>query len=301
MDQSTALARSRQVGVLTLGIGAALLARPRLASVAGLDERDTRAVALLDLAVAPGLIWGRPRRPWMFARAGANVGIAAILLRRRSPVGKAITAGLAVATASDLQIAAALGPSAPGPVGAATADPPFGPPDGAAPDPLGDGSASLNARLNLAAADAMNDRGVYLGRRSTKVHVALYRRSGGRLGRKVPGFPGAEIALVDHRGAKTGAARTSPLMYLRDGESIAVVASKAGQPTHPAWFYNLKANPETTVQIGPDVLPVRARVAAEDERARLYARFAAVYPGYESYRARAHPRVIPIVILEPRA
>jgi F420H(2)-dependent quinone reductase len=273
MDQSTALARSRQVGVLTLGIGAALLARPRLASVAGLDERDTRAVALLDLAVAPGLIWGRPRRPWMFARAGANVGIAAILLRRRSPVGKAVTAGLAAATASDLQIAAAFGPS----------------------------DASLNARLNLAAADAMNDRGVYLGRRSTKLHVALYRRSGGRLGRKVPGFPGAEIALVDHRGAKTGAARTSPLMYLRDGDSIAVVASKAGQPTHPAWFHNLKANPETTVQIGPDVLPVRARVAAEDERARLYAEFVAVYPGYESYRARAHPRVIPIVILDSRA
>jgi F420H(2)-dependent quinone reductase len=279
MDQSTALARSRQVGVLTLGIGAALLARPRLARVAGLDERDTRAVALLDLAVAPGLIWGRPRRPWMFARAGANVGIAAILLRRRSPVGKAVTAGLVAATASDLQMAAALGASAPGPAGA----------------------ASLNARLNLATADAMNDRGVYLGRRSTKVHVALYRRSGGRLGRKVPGFPGAEIALVDHRGAKTGTARTSPLMYLRDGDSIAVVASKAGQPTHPAWFHNLKANPETTVQIGPDVLPVRARVAGEDERARLYAEFAAVYPGYESYRARAHPRVIPIVILDPRA
>jgi deazaflavin-dependent oxidoreductase (nitroreductase family) len=197
-------------------------------------------------------------------------------------VGKAIAGGLAVATASDLQIAAALGPTASGP-------------GGAAPSP-----SSLSARLNLATADAMNDRGVYLGRRSTKAHVALYRRSGGRIGRKVPGFPGAEIALVDHRGAKTGAARTSPLMYLRDGESIVVVASKAGQPSHPAWFHNLKANPETTVQIGPDVLRVRARVAEEDERARLFEEFVAVYPGYESYRTRAHPRVIPIVVLEPR-
>jgi deazaflavin-dependent oxidoreductase (nitroreductase family) len=147
----------------------------------------------------------------------------------------------------------------------------------------------------------MNDRGVYLGRRSTKVHVALYRRSGGRLGRKVPGFPGAEIALVDHRGAKTGIARTSPLMYFRDGDAVAVVASKAGRPTHPAWFHNLMANPETTVQIGAEVLPVRARLADEGERDRLWAEFVALYPAYESYRERAHPRVIPIVVLDPRA
>ena len=159
---------------------------------------------------------------------------------------------------------------------------------------------SLNARLNLAVADAMNDRGVYLGRRSTKVHVALYRRSGGRLGRKVPGFPGAEIALVDHKGAKTGIVRTSPLMYRRDGEAIAVVASKAGQPTHPAWFHNLMANPETTVQVGATVLPVRARLADDEERERLWAEFVAAYPGYESYRQRAHPRVIPIVVLDLR-
>lgn len=278
MDQSTALRRSRQVGILTLGIGAALMARPRLARVADLDSRDTRLIALLDLAVAPGLIWGRPRRPWMFARVGANLGIAALLLRRRSRVGQAIAAGLAAATASDLQLAAALREPAP---------------DGAA--------SSLNARLNLAAADAMNDRGVYLGRRSTRVHVALYRRSGGRLGRKVPGFPGAEIALLDHRGAKTGTPRTSPLMYLRDGEAVAVVASKAGQPTHPAWFHNLMANPETTVQIGAESLPVRARLADEAERERLWSEFVALYPGYTSYRERAHPRVIPIVILDPRA
>ena len=282
MDQSTALQRSRQVGFLTFGIGAALMARPRLARVADLDARDTRLIALLDLAVAPGLIWGQPRRPWMFARAGANVGIAAILLRRRSRVGRAIAAGLAAATASDLQVAAALASDG----SAASAD-------GA--------HSSLNARLNLAAADAMNDRGVYLGRRSTKVHVAIYRRSGGRIGRKVPGFPGAEIALVDHRGAKSGIARTSPLMYLRDGEAVVVVASKAGQPTHPAWFHNLMANPETTVQLGGEVLPVRARLASEEERERLWPEFDALYPAYATYRENAHPRVIPIVVLDRRA
>jgi deazaflavin-dependent oxidoreductase (nitroreductase family) len=276
MDEQTAMARSRQVGIGSLAIGAALLASPRIGRVADLGPRDARLIALADLAVGPGLIWGRSRRPWLFARAGVNVGIAALLLRRRSWAGRAIAAGLGAASAADLQMAGALGASAPA-------------------------ASSLTARLNLATADALNDRGIYLGRRSTKVHVALYRRSGGRLGRKVPGFPGAEIALVDHRGAKTGTPRTSPLMYSRDGEAVAVVASKAGQPTNPAWFHNLMANPETRVQIGDKVLPVRARVADKEERERLWVEFVALYPAYKSYRERAHPRVIPIVILDPRA
>ena len=224
MDEGTAMRRSRQVGIGSLAIGAVLLLWPRAGRISGLDARDARLVALADLAVGPGLVWGRLRRPWLFARAGANLGIAALLLRRRSRVGRAIAAGLGAATVADLQMAAALsGGGSAESAGGASIDPRSAPP------------RSLNARLNLAAADAMNDRGIYLGRRSTKGHVALYRRSGGRIGRKVPGFPGAEIALVDHRGAKTGVARTSPLMYLRDGESIAVVASKAGQPTNPAW------------------------------------------------------------------
>lgn len=288
------------MGIGSLAIGATLLLRPQIGRIAGLDAREARLVALGDLAVGPGLIWGRPRRPWLLARGGVNVGIAALLLRRRSPVGVAIAAGLGAATAADLQVAAAVGAGGAGPGAGGPAE---GGGSGSSPHASrGANSApSLNGRLNLAAADAMNDRGVYLGRRSTKVHVALYRRSGGRLGRKVPGFPGAEIALIDHRGAKTGTPRTSPLMYLRDGESVAVVASKAGQPTNPAWFHNLMANPETTVQIGAEVLPVRARRATERERERIWPQFVALYPGYESYRKRAHPRVIPIVLLEPRA
>jgi deazaflavin-dependent oxidoreductase (nitroreductase family) len=284
MDELTAMRRSRQVGVGSLAIGAVLLAFPRIARIAGLDVRNTRLVALADLAVGPGLVWGRPRRPWLFARAGTNLGIAALLLRRRSRVGRAIAVGLGAATAADIQLVAALPSSADAEAASSGAS-----------------TRSLNARLNLAAADALNDRGVYLGRRSTKVHVALYRRSGGRIGRKVPGFPGAEIALVDHRGAKTGTPRTSPLMYFRDGEAVAVVASKAGQPTNPAWFHNLMSNPETTVQIGAESLPVRARLADEEERERLWSEFVALYPAYESYRERAHPRVIPIVILDPRS
>jgi F420H(2)-dependent quinone reductase len=276
MDEQTAIQRSRQVGIGSLAIGVAMLLFPRrIGRLADLTVGDVRLIALGDLAVGPGLIWGRPRRPWLFARGGVNLGIAALLLRRGSWAGRAIAAGLGTVTLADLQMAAALGEE--------EADAP-----------------SLNARLNLAAAEAINDRGIYLGRRSTKVHVALYRRSGGRLGRRVPGWPGAEIALIDHLGAKSGTPRTSPLMFLRDGEAIAVVASKAGQPTNPAWFHNLKANPETTVQVGSEVRSVRARLATDEERERLWTQFVTVYPGYATYRERAHPRVIPIVILEPR-
>jgi deazaflavin-dependent oxidoreductase (nitroreductase family) len=146
-----------------------------------------------------------------------------------------------------------------------------------------------------------NKRGVYLGKRSTRVHVALYRRTGGRLGGHLPGWPAARILLLDHVGARSGRRRTSPLMYHRDGERVAVVASKAGQPTNPAWFHNLKAHPETTIQIGRQISRVRARVATDAERARLWPEFVAFYPGYEFFQRNARGRKIPIVILDPRS
>jgi deazaflavin-dependent oxidoreductase (nitroreductase family) len=89
-------------------------------------------------------------------------------------------------------------------------------------------------------------------------------------------------------------------MYHEDGDSIVVAATKGGQPTHPAWFHNLMANPETTVQIGSEVREVRARTATEEERDRLWPQFVAFYPGYEFFRTHAGDRRIPIVMLEPR-
>ncbi len=145
-----------------------------------------------------------------------------------------------------------------------------------------------------------NKRGIYAGRRSTKIHVALYRRSGGKIGGHLPGWPDARILMVDHTGAKSGVKRTSPLMYHEDGDAIAVVASKAGQPTNPAWFHNLKANPDTTIQIGSEIREVRARVATDEERDRLWPKFVAFYPGYDFYQRHAKSRKIPIVILDPR-
>jgi deazaflavin-dependent oxidoreductase (nitroreductase family) len=89
-------------------------------------------------------------------------------------------------------------------------------------------------------------------------------------------------------------------MYLEDGDAIVVMASKAGQPTHPAWFHNLKANPDTRVRIGSTVRKVRARVATDEERDRLWAKFVEMYPGSEFYRRNARGRKIPIVILDSR-
>lgn len=106
--------------------------------------------------------------------------------------------------------------------------------------------------------------------------------------------------MVDHTGAKTGTKRTSPLMYHEHGAAIAVAGSKAGQPTHPAWFHNLMVHPDTTVQVGAEVRKVRARVADGEERDRLWRKMVAAFPGYDFYERNAKGRKIPVVVLDPR-
>ncbi len=137
-------------------------------------------------------------------------------------------------------------------------------------------------------------------RRATGAHTALYRISGGFIGGKIPGVPG-KMLLLDHVGAKSGTKRTSPLLYVRDGDDLVIVASKGGHPKHPAWFHNLKANPDTTVQVGSHHLEVHARVATPEERERLWPLVVKGYSGYEDYQVHSKGREIPLVILEPRA
>jgi deazaflavin-dependent oxidoreductase (nitroreductase family) len=130
------------------------------------------------------------------------------------------------------------------------------------------------------------------------VHTFLYRRTGGRLGHSLPGFR-AKTLLLDHVGAKSGTKRTSPLLYVEDGEDLVIIASKGGFPRHPAWYHNLVANPDTTVQVGSERRAVHARVATPEERERLWPMAVRAYDGYEDYRARTD-REIPLVVLEPR-
>jgi deazaflavin-dependent oxidoreductase (nitroreductase family) len=131
------------------------------------------------------------------------------------------------------------------------------------------------------------------------LHTFAYKASGGRIGHTLPGVPG-KMLLLDHVGARSGRLRTSPLLYVRDGENLVIVASKGGYPKHPAWFHNLKANPRTFVQVGPERLPVEARVAEPEERDRLWALAVEGYRGYDDYQLRSKGRQIPLVVLEPR-
>ena len=129
------------------------------------------------------------------------------------------------------------------------------------------------------------------------VHARIYQLSGGLIGHRLPGLP--RMLLLDHVGAKTGTRRTTPLVYVPDGDDFVIVASKGGHPKHPAWFHNLKANPETRVQLGTRKVPVTARVATDAERKRLWPKVVKAYSGYEGYQRRTE-RKIPLVMLEPR-
>jgi F420H(2)-dependent quinone reductase len=130
------------------------------------------------------------------------------------------------------------------------------------------------------------------------LHTLVYKASRGRIGHTAPGLP--TMLLLDHVGAKSGTKRTSPLLYVKDGDNVVIVASKGGFPKHPAWFHNLKANPDTTAQIGSERRSVHARVATPEERERLWPKAVKSYRGYRDYQARSRGREIPLVILEPR-
>jgi F420H(2)-dependent quinone reductase len=141
------------------------------------------------------------------------------------------------------------------------------------------------------------DRSWPLLRRLTGVHTTAYRATRGLIGHHVPGAPPS--LLLDHVGARSGAKRTSPLVYTVDGENLILVASKGGYPKNPAWFHNLMAHPVTTVQVGAERRPVRARVATAAERKRMWPLVVATYSGYDDYQRRTE-REIPLVVLEPR-
>ena len=133
-------------------------------------------------------------------------------------------------------------------------------------------------------------------RQAMKGHTFAYRASRGLIGHRIPGAP--PTLLLDHVGAKSGKKRTTPLAYLRDGENFVIVASKGGNPRHPSWYHNLRANPDTEIQVGSERRQVRARVASAAQRKRLWPKVVRLYGGYQGYQDRTK-REIPLVILEP--
>jgi F420H(2)-dependent quinone reductase len=133
---------------------------------------------------------------------------------------------------------------------------------------------------------------------ATKLNTFVYRLSGGRVGGKLPG--GAPVILVHHVGKRSGTHRVAPLIGLADGDRWAIVASKGGTDKHPAWYHNLRAHPETEIEVGRNRIPVRARVVEGEERAELWAKLVEIYPPYEEYQVFAGDRVIPVISLDPR-
>jgi F420H(2)-dependent quinone reductase len=127
--------------------------------------------------------------------------------------------------------------------------------------------------------------------------VLLYRATRGVIGHRAPFGP--SMLLLDTVGARTGRRRTAPLLYVRDGEDYVIVGSNGGSRRHPAWVHNLRAHPETTIQVGSSTFPVTSREATPAERDRLWARAGAAWPGYDGYARRAR-REIPLVVLSPQ-
>lgn len=125
--------------------------------------------------------------------------------------------------------------------------------------------------------------------------IEEFRANEGRVGDP---FEGGTLLLLHHVGARTGTPRINPLMYNRDGDRYVIFASKAGAPSHPGWYHNLMANPNTTIEVGTDTIDVVASEATGDERDRLYNAQAESSPQFAEYQTKTD-RVIPVVLLTP--
>jgi deazaflavin-dependent oxidoreductase (nitroreductase family) len=110
--------------------------------------------------------------------------------------------------------------------------------------------------------------------------------------------PGMNDLLLTTRGRRSGKLRRTALVYARDDDRYVVAASNAGADQHPAWYLNLVADPDVTVQVGAQIFPARARTAAAEERPRLWELMITMMPSYRKYE-KATARDIPVVIIEP--
>jgi len=136
-----------------------------------------------------------------------------------------------------------------------------------------------------------------------KDHVELYLSNPERArlwDSTIGGGPGPlPTLLLIARGAKSGKLRPLPLLYQEVDGKYVIFGSKGGPPRHPAWYVNLKTNPECEIRVGSKRMRVRARTAGGDERTRAWKSMAAMYPPYEDYQKRAGARQILVVVLDP--
>ena len=126
-------------------------------------------------------------------------------------------------------------------------------------------------------------------------HAGVYRATGGKLFGRMGKSP---ILLLNTVGRKSGKRRTSPLLYAMDGEDFVIIASKGGASAHPAWYLNLMANPEATVEIEDREVRIRAEEADSEEKSRLWQKMVEMYPAYDAYQEKTE-REIPLLVLRP--
>ena len=127
-------------------------------------------------------------------------------------------------------------------------------------------------------------------------HVRVYRQTGGKRGYN---WRGTTILLLTTMGRKSGEQRTTPLIHRADGERWVVIASKGGAPDHPAWYKNLEADPEATIEVKDEQIPVRASTADGEERSRLWKLMTEHWPAYDDYQKKTS-RQIPVVVFSRR-
>jgi F420H(2)-dependent quinone reductase len=130
----------------------------------------------------------------------------------------------------------------------------------------------------------------------SRINTFVYKKTDGKVGGKLP--KGAPVALLTTTGRKTGEPRVSPLLYLRDGDRVILVASQGGAAKNPMWYLNLKANPKVSVQIKDEMLNLTARDATEAERTEYWPKLVEMYSSFDDYQSWTD-RVIPVVMCEP--
>lgn len=131
----------------------------------------------------------------------------------------------------------------------------------------------------------------------SRLNTWIFRLSGGRFGARW--MHGAPVLLLTTIGKKSGEARTTPLLYLEDGQRVLLVGSQGGMSKNPLWVGNIDAEPNVEIQIGSNTRKMRGRRGTDEEKARYWPALTRMYPDFADYQART-TRDIPVIVLEPR-